>query len=183
VRTGLHFQVSPRADCCTPATLVSIFTISSSVSHFHHYILYTYIAQSSRANGVEHSGQTTCGLLHTFHVAFMNPYYFFFLLNSYEVHVRTGLLSYLSCGSFLDHVPCILYLQTYLFYSICLYFLAFAPLFGMSIFSFHVVICSAPRSPAIANTPFLSDHVRTVAHLAFLHCSAFSKFRSICSSF
>jgi hypothetical protein len=42
--------------------------------YFLDYILYILIAQSSRANGVGYFGQTTCGLLHTVHVAFVRPY-------------------------------------------------------------------------------------------------------------
>jgi hypothetical protein len=55
----LHLpQARPRADCCTPGICLCIILA----------ILNFCFAQSSRANGVAFSGQTTCGLLHTCHV-------------------------------------------------------------------------------------------------------------------
>jgi hypothetical protein len=60
-------QARPRADCCTPG--ICLFTVFA--------ILSFCFAQSSRANGVEVSGQTTCGLLHTCHVSIYSQHFKF----------------------------------------------------------------------------------------------------------
>ena len=99
-------QARPRADCCTPGVC------------FYHLCLTFCFAHSSRAN---EAGQTTCGLLHTcslpiiiyflggspFRTKFTCergchfPYYYtlhrcrMFHVDSYKVHVRTGLIFYL----------------------------------------------------------------------------------------
>ena len=85
-------QARPRADCCTPGYCLCIVLATLNFC----------FAQSSRANGVEQSGQTTCGLLHTCHVIIILLYFFFvnyiFFLSSpgsHNVHVRTGLIFYL----------------------------------------------------------------------------------------
>ena len=114
-------QARPRADCCTPGICSSIVFA----------ILSFCFAQSSRANGVEFSGQTTCGLLHTWHISFSTLTFcstlfvvsLYFILVSHKVHVRTGLNNQVrpraDCCT-----PATLLLYSYIFSSLIIIFLS-----------------------------------------------------------
>jgi hypothetical protein len=114
-------QARPRADCCTPG-------ICSSVVFA---ILSFCFAQSSRANGVEFSGQTTCGLLHTWHISYSTLTFcstlfvvsFYSIFVSHKVHVRTGLNNQVrpraDCCT-----PATFLLYSYIFSPLIIYFLS-----------------------------------------------------------